>query len=126
MEEKRKVYRLLVGKPVGKKPLRRPRCRWIDNIKMDILEIRLGCVDWIGLPQNRTMCRTLVKAVMNIRFHKMLGNYQMVAQFVASREELSCPDLVSRNICICIYVYMYIFKTKGCGFKTQQHLRIPY
>jgi hypothetical protein len=51
--EKRNVYRLLVGRPVGKRPLRRPRRRWIDNIKMNLLEIELGGVDWIGLAQNR-------------------------------------------------------------------------
>jgi hypothetical protein len=49
MAEKRNVFRLLVGKPEGKRPLGRPRRRWIDNIKMDILEIGLSVVDWIGL-----------------------------------------------------------------------------
>jgi hypothetical protein len=49
MGEKKNVYRLLVGKPEGKRPLGRPRRRWIDNIKMDILEIGLSVVDWIGL-----------------------------------------------------------------------------
>jgi hypothetical protein len=53
MGEKRNVYRLLVGKPEGKRPLGRPRRRWIGNIKMDILEIGLSVVDWIGLAQNR-------------------------------------------------------------------------
>jgi hypothetical protein len=52
MGGKRNVYRLLVGKPGGKKPLGRPRCRWIGNIKMDLLEIGLNVVDWIGLPQD--------------------------------------------------------------------------
>jgi hypothetical protein len=51
MGEKRNVYRLLVGKPEGNRPLGRPRCRWIDNIKMDVLEIGLNVVDWIGLDQ---------------------------------------------------------------------------
>jgi hypothetical protein len=49
MGEKRNVYRFLVGKPEGKRPLGRPRRRWIDNIKMDLLEIRVSIVDWIGL-----------------------------------------------------------------------------
>jgi hypothetical protein len=49
MGEKRNEYRLLVGKPEGKRPLGRPRCRWIDKIKMDLLEIGLNVVDWIGL-----------------------------------------------------------------------------
>jgi hypothetical protein len=59
--------RLLVGKPEGKRPLRRPRCRWIDNIKMDLLEILLGGVDWIGLAQDRYRWRALVNVVMNLR-----------------------------------------------------------
>jgi hypothetical protein len=53
MGEKRNVYRLLVGKPEGKRPLGRPRHRWIDNIKMDLLKIGLNVVDWIGLAQDR-------------------------------------------------------------------------
>jgi hypothetical protein len=67
MGEKRIVYRLLVGKPEGKRPLGRPRRRWIDNIKMDILETYLGSVDWNGLTQDRYRWRALVNAVMNIR-----------------------------------------------------------
>jgi hypothetical protein len=66
MAEKRNVYRLLVGKPEGKRPLGRPRCRWIDNIKMDVLEIGLGVVDWIGLAQDRYRWRALVNSVMNL------------------------------------------------------------
>jgi hypothetical protein len=53
MGEKRNMYRLLVGKPEGKRPLGRPRHRWIDNIKMDLLEIGVNVVDWIGLSQDR-------------------------------------------------------------------------
>jgi hypothetical protein len=67
MGEKRNVYRLLVEKPEGKRPLRRPRCRWIDNIKVDLLEIGLSVVDWIGLAQNRYRWRALVNSVMNLR-----------------------------------------------------------
>jgi hypothetical protein len=67
MEEKRNVYRLLVGKAEGNRPLGRPRCRWIDNIKMDLLEIGLSVVDWIGLAQNRYRWRALVNAAMNLR-----------------------------------------------------------
>jgi hypothetical protein len=65
--EKRNVYRLLVGKPEGKTPLRRPRCRWIDNVKMDLLEIGLNVVDWISLAQDRYRWRALVNSVMNLR-----------------------------------------------------------
>jgi hypothetical protein len=53
MGEKRNVYRLLVGKPEGKRPIGRPRRRWMENIKMDLLEIGLRVVDWIGLAQDR-------------------------------------------------------------------------
>jgi hypothetical protein len=53
MGEKRNVYRLLVGKPEGRRPLRRPRRRWINNIKMDLLQIGVNVVDWIGLAQDR-------------------------------------------------------------------------
>jgi hypothetical protein len=49
MREKRNAYRLLVGKPEGKRPLVKPRCRWVDNIRMDLGEVGWGDVDWIGL-----------------------------------------------------------------------------
>jgi hypothetical protein len=67
MGEKRNVYRLSVGKPKGKRPLGRPRRRWIDNIKMDLLEIGLDVVDWIGLAQDRYRWRALVNSVVNLR-----------------------------------------------------------
>jgi hypothetical protein len=67
MGEKRNVCRLLVGKPEGKSPLGIPRRRWIDNIKMDLLEIGLNVVDWIGLAQDKCRWRALVKSVMNLR-----------------------------------------------------------
>jgi hypothetical protein len=67
MGEKRNACRLLVGKPDEKRPLGRPRCRWVDNIKMDLLEIGWGGVDCIGLAQDRDKWRPLVNAVMNLR-----------------------------------------------------------
>jgi hypothetical protein len=67
MGEKRSMYRLLVGKPAGKRPLGRPRRRWMDNLNMDLLDIRLGVVDWIGLAQDRNRWRALVHSVMNLR-----------------------------------------------------------
>jgi hypothetical protein len=67
MGGKRNVYRLLVGKPDGKRPLGRPRRMWIDNIKMELLEIRVSVVDWIGLAQDRYRWRALVNSVMNLR-----------------------------------------------------------
>jgi hypothetical protein len=67
MGEKRNVYRLLVRKPERKRPLGRPRRRWIDNIKMDLIEIGLNAVDWIGLAQDSYGWRALVNSVMNLR-----------------------------------------------------------
>jgi hypothetical protein len=67
MAEERGVYRVLVWKLEGRRPLGRPRRRWVDNIRMDLQEE--GCVhmDWIGLAQDRDRWRTLVSAVMNLR-----------------------------------------------------------
>jgi hypothetical protein len=67
MGEKRNEYRLLVGKPEVKRPLGRPRHRWMDIIKMDLLEIGLNVVDWIGVAQDRYRWRALVNSVMNLR-----------------------------------------------------------
>jgi len=67
MGEERRVYRVLVGKPVGKRPLGRPSRRWVDNIRMDLQEVGCGYVDWIGLAQDRDRWRTLVSAGMNLR-----------------------------------------------------------
>jgi hypothetical protein len=61
------VYRLLVRKPEGKRPLGRQRHRWINNIKVELLEIGLSVVDWIGLAQDRYRWRALVNTVMNFR-----------------------------------------------------------
>jgi hypothetical protein len=67
MGEERKVYKVLVGKPEGKKPPGRPRRRWKDGIRMDLREIGLGGVDWIRLSQDRDRWQAVVSAVMNLR-----------------------------------------------------------
>ena len=61
------VYRVLLRKPEGKRPLGRPRRRWVDNIRMDVQEVGCGYMDWIGLAQDRDRWRTLVSEVMNLR-----------------------------------------------------------
>jgi hypothetical protein len=63
----RGVYRVLVGKPGGRKPLGRLRRRWEDNIRMDLQEVGCGGMDWIGLAQDRDRWRAIVNAVMNLR-----------------------------------------------------------
>jgi hypothetical protein len=67
MGEKRKACRLLVIKADGKRQLGGPRGSWIDNIEMDLLEMELSVVDWIGLAQDRYRWRALVNSVMNLR-----------------------------------------------------------
>jgi hypothetical protein len=67
MGEGRGVYRVLVGKPEGKRPLGSPSHRWEDNIKMDRQEVGCGVTDWIELAQNRNRWQALVNAVMNLQ-----------------------------------------------------------
>jgi len=67
MGEEKGMYKVLLGKTEGRRPLRRPWRRWVDNIRMDLQEVGCGCMDWIGLAQDRDRWRTLVSAVMNLR-----------------------------------------------------------
>ena len=69
------MYRVLVGKPEGKRPLGRPRRRWVDNIRMDLQEVGCGYMDWIGLALDRDRWRTLVSAVMNLGVPWNAGNF---------------------------------------------------
>jgi hypothetical protein len=74
MGEKRNMYRLLVGKPEGNRPLGRSRRRQIDNIKMDLLEIGLRIMDWVGVARDRYRWRALVNSVMNLWVPYNAGN----------------------------------------------------
>jgi hypothetical protein len=74
MGTKRNTYRILMGKPEGKRPLGRPRCGWVDNIKLDLREIGWGGMDWIDLAQDRDKWRALVNTVITFGFHNMLGS----------------------------------------------------
>jgi hypothetical protein len=67
MEEERGVYRILVGKPEGKRPIGRPRRRWEDNINADLQEVGCGCMDWIELAKDTERWRAFVNAVMKLR-----------------------------------------------------------
>ena len=73
MGERRGVYRVLVGKPEGKRPLGRPRRRWEDNIEMDLQEVGRGFEDWMELAQGRDRWQALVSTVMNFRVPNMWG-----------------------------------------------------
>jgi hypothetical protein len=67
MGEERKVYKVLMGKPKGMRPLGRPRRRWEDGVRVDLRETGLGGVDWIRLAQDRDRWRAVVSAVINLR-----------------------------------------------------------
>ena len=75
MGEERGVYRVLLGKPEGRRPLGRHSCRWVDDVRMDLQEVGCGYMDWIGLAQDRDRWRTLVSAVMNLRVLRNAGNF---------------------------------------------------
>jgi hypothetical protein len=72
--ENRNAYRILVRKPEGKRPLGRPRRKWVDNMEMDFRGIGWVSMDWIDLSQDRDQWRALVTTVMNLLVHKVLGN----------------------------------------------------
>jgi hypothetical protein len=76
--EKGNAYRLLVGKAVGKRPLRRPRRRWMDNIRMNLGEVGWGDINWIGLAQDRNRWRALVNSVLNLRVPWYAGKLSSV------------------------------------------------
>ena len=75
-------------KPKGKRPLGRPRRRWVDNIRMDLQEVGCGYVDWIGLAQDRDSWRTLVSAVMNLQVPQNAGNLSSCKPVSFSRRTL--------------------------------------
>jgi hypothetical protein len=79
-----------MGKPEGKRPLRRSRRRWVNNIKMDFRDIGWGGMDWIYLAQDRDRWRALVNTVMNLRVHSRVAE-----RLAASQEGLSSMELVS-------------------------------
>jgi hypothetical protein len=78
MGEKRKAYRLLLGKPEGRRPLGRSRRRSLDNIRMNLVEVGWGDVDWIGLAQDRERWRALVNSVLNLLVPKYAGKLSSV------------------------------------------------
>jgi hypothetical protein len=75
MGEGRDAYRILVGRPEGRRPLGRPRRRWENNVKMDLQEMGWGGMDWIDMAQDRDRWRAVVSAVMNLRVPQNAGNF---------------------------------------------------
>jgi hypothetical protein len=88
------AYRILVGKLEVKKPLGRPRRRWVHNFKMDLRQTGGGGIDWIDLSHNWDQWRALLNMVMNLRAHKLLGSSSVAAELAASEEGLSSMKLV--------------------------------
>jgi hypothetical protein len=78
------VYRVLVWKPEGRRPLGSRRCRWVEKMRLDLQEVGCGYMDWIGLSQDRDRWRTHVSAVMNLRVPCNVGN------FLTSCKPVSC------------------------------------
>jgi hypothetical protein len=74
MTEKKNAYRIMIGKPEGKESLRRQRCRWVDNIKINLRGIGWGGMDWIDLAQDRDQWLPLVNTVIKFGFYKMFRN----------------------------------------------------
>ena len=97
MGERRGVYRVLVGKPEGKRPLGRQRRRWQDNIKMDLQEVGCEGMDWIELAQDRDRWRALVNAVMNLRGSTKCGGvFWQAENRLAFQEGLCCMESVTK------------------------------
>jgi hypothetical protein len=100
MVKKRNAYRILVGNPEEKRPLGRPRRRWVENIEIDFRELGWDGMNWIELAQDRDQWRALVNTIMNFWFRKMLGSSCVAAQLAASQEGLSFV------VSICIVKYL--------------------
>jgi hypothetical protein len=94
MGELRNAYDILVKKPEWKRPLRRPRCRWEDNIRMDHRETGLEGLDWLHLTQDREQCWPLVNMIMNLWVPQKVGDFLTRCIMVYSQEELSSMEFV--------------------------------
>jgi len=117
MGEERGVCRVLVGKPEGKRPLGRPRRRWVDNIRTDLHEVGCGYMDCIGLAQDRDRWRTLVSAVMNLRVPWDAGNFLTSCKPV-SFSIRTLHHGVSKYISITSSVFysLQLINTRSCNY----------
>ena len=123
MGEEREVCRVLLGKPERKRPLGRPRRRWVDNIRMDRQEV--GCVyrDWIGLAQDRDRWRSLVSAVMNLRFPWNAGNFLTSCKPVSFSRRTLHHGVSKYPYTTCIWcTYQYASTIGGCLLGSEQYV----
>ena len=118
------VYRVLVGKPEGRRPLGIPRRRWVDNIRMGLQEVGCGYMDWIGLAQDRDRWRTLVRAEMNLRVPWNAGNFLTSCKLVSfSRRTLHhgiskylCPSSVHIVTTFPVFLFCFVYNALCSSF----------
>ena len=118
------VYRVLVGKPEGKRTLGRPRRRWVDNVRMDLQEVGCGYMDWIGLAQDRDRWRTLASAVMNLWVPWNVENFLTSCKPVSfSRRTLHHGVSKYVHLLVCylnkFIIVFHIYNTTGCPLQKQ-------
>ena len=106
---RRGVYRVLLGKPEGRRPLGRPRRRWVDNIRIDLQEVGCGYMDWIGLAQDRDRWRTLVNAAMNLRVPWNAGNFLTSFKPVSFSRRTLHPGVSKYGVTL--YVFRTVFSS---------------
>ncbi|KAJ4448683.1 hypothetical protein ANN_00073 [Periplaneta americana] len=123
MGESRNAYRVLVGRPEGKRPLRRPRRRWEDNIKMDLREVGYNDREWINLAQDRDRWRAYVRAAMNLRYAALSPSHflQSVTRHLNRQygerwigrggPAPRSPDLNPLDFCVCDYAKSLVYTT---------------
>jgi hypothetical protein len=131
MRYKRKAHRILVGKPEGKRPLGKPRRRWVDNIKIHLREIGWDGMDWIDVAQDRDQWRALVNTLVNLRvpynagkFLSSIGGSSRRAQlrelfgYFAVHIKSMCSTLQSRmagaSVCVNSHIYLHIQSAANC------------
>jgi hypothetical protein len=115
------LYRILVGKPEGKRPLGRPRLRWVDNLRMDLGEVGWGDVDWICLAKDRNRRRALVNSVMNLRVPWNAGK---LSSGLTSSGRLNSARLCS--VVYCVYCLLPCSEELSIGPYSQPDQSLPY
>ncbi|KAJ4439479.1 hypothetical protein ANN_07603 [Periplaneta americana] len=118
--ESRNAYRVLVGRPEGKRPLGKPRRRWEDNIKMDLKEVGYDDRDWINLAQDRDQWRAYVKAAMNLRLPSISGGRLLYPQ----AEDAPCRGDRDPHTWLVIIVVLYGCETWTLTLREEQRLRV--